>query len=331
MENVFDKIRELGEIPDYSKHEQLVNGVINAIDDKLISQGTKLPSVNEMMKEFGYANKTIVKAYQELKDRGLVDSKNRLGYFVATEATYQTMKVALLLYAFHPFQENFYNAFKAELGENTHVDVFFHHSNIEVFETILGNIRGRYGMYVIAPIPHPKTKGILNSVSREKLLLVDRYENLGGQFSHITQEFEIATYMALKKLAARLEAFQSITLFYKPDSDYPVEVLRAFQQFIKDYDIKGRVLEKYEAGSLQKNQVYFTIGDSDLWRILKDCKQQQLQPGEDIGIISNNDGPAKEIIFDGITTFLPTLRKWGSEPQNLSCTKNLFLKLSLPF
>ena len=130
MEKVFDKIRELTEIPEYSKHEQLVNGVINAIDDKIISQGTKLPSVNAMMKEFGYANKTIVKAYQELKDRGLVDAKNRRGYFIATESTDQTMKVALLLYAFHPFQEDFYNTFKAELGETIHVDVFFHHSNI---------------------------------------------------------------------------------------------------------------------------------------------------------------------------------------------------------
>lgn len=303
MENVFNKIRELRAIPEYSKHEHLVNGIINAIDDKVIMQGMKLPSVNEMMREFGYANKTIVKAYQDLKDRGLVDSKNRLGYFVVNESTDQTMKVALLLYAFHPFQENFYNAFKAGLGESIHVDIFFHHSNIEVFETILGNIRGRYAMYVIAPIPHPKTKGILNTIQREKLLLVDRYENLGGSFSHITQEFEIATYMALKKIADRIREFEKIILFYKPDSDYPTEVLRAFQQFVKDYNMVGEVQTQYEAESIQKNQVYFTIGDSDLWRLLKDCKQQKLEPGKDVGIISNNDGPAKEIIFDGITTF----------------------------
>jgi len=311
MEKVFDKIRELTEIPEYSKHEQLVNGVINAIDDKVISQGTKLPSVNSMMKEFGYANKTIVKAYQELKDRGLVDSKNRRGYFIATESTDQTMKVALLLYAFHPFQEDFYNTFKAELGETIHVDVFFHHSNMEVFETILGNIRGRYGMYVIAPIPHPKSKSILNQIPREKLLLVDRYENLGGEFSHVSQEFEIATYMALKELVERIRAYDQINLFYLPNSDYPMEVLRAFQQFIKDYDITGKVLKKYEVGSLQKNHIYFTISDSDLWPILKDCKKKGWQLGQEVGIISNNDSLAKEIILDGITTFSTDFEEMG--------------------
>ena len=270
-----------------------------------------LPSVNSMVRELGFASKTIVKAYSELKDRGLVESRNRLGYFVVNEATEQTVKVALLIYAFHPFQEIFYNAFRQGLGDNIQVDVFFHHSNMEVFETILGNIVGRYGMYVVAPIPHPKTKRILKQLPSNKLLLVDRYEDLGSGYSHITQEFEIATFMALKALRSRIAEFDEIILFFLPNSDYPVEVLRAFNEFVRVNNISGRVLTHYVPDSVEKGKVYFTIGDGDLWSILKDCKKQHLEIGKEVGILSNNDSPVKEIVCDGITTFSTDFEKMG--------------------
>lgn len=311
MSTVIGKIQELEELAGLSKHEQLVKGIINAINDKILVQGSMLPSVNNMVKELGFASKTIVKAYSELKNRGLIESRNRLGYFVVNEATQQKVKVALLLFAFHSFQEVFYNAFREKLGENIQVDVFFHHNNIELFETIMGNIRGRYGMYVIAPIPHWTTKSILEKIPREKLLLVDRYEELEGSFSHVTQEFEIATYMALKTLVSRIKSFEEIILFYKPNSDYPKEVFRAFNKFLEDFDVKGSVRTHYSPGSIQKGKVYFTIGDGDLWNLLKDAKKQQILIGKEIGILSNDDSPVKEIVCDGITTFSTDFEKMG--------------------
>lgn len=311
MNAIFQKIQELEEVAGYSKHEQLVLGIIDAINDKLIKQGSMLPSVNHMVKELGFASKTIVKAYEELKDRGLIESKNRIGYFVINEATEQTIKVALLIYAFHPFQEVFYNSFRRALGDNIQVDVFFHHSNMEVFETILGNIAGRYGMYVVAPIPHPQTKEVLKKLPRSKLLIVDRYEELEGDFSHVTQEFEIATYMALKELSTSIKAFDEIILFFLPNADYPIEVRRAFERFLKDFKIKGQVKRHYIPGTVKRGKVYFTIGDGDLWSILKDAKKQNFKIGKDIGIVCNNDGPVKEIICDGITTFSTDFGKMG--------------------
>ncbi len=44
-------------------------------------------------------------------------------------------------------------------------------------------------MYVIAPIPHPKSKELLESIPRQKLLMFDRFEALEGDVNHITQEF----------------------------------------------------------------------------------------------------------------------------------------------
>lgn len=302
MNSILSKIQELEEVNQYSKHEQLVQGVINAINDKNLTLGDMLPSVNTMVKALGYSSKTIVKAYKELIERGLIESKNRLGYFVINEDVDQTFKVALLLYAFHPIQETFYNSFRSALGENIQVDIYFHHSNIDVFETILGNIKGQYGMYVVAPIPDPRSKIILNGLPESKLLLVDRFESLEGSFSHVTQEFEISTYQALSKLKDAIQKFDKFVLYFRKGGDHPIEISRAFNKFLSDHKIKGEVLRNYIPGSVKKGVVYFTISDGDLWGILKDCKKKNIEVGKDVGVLSNSNDPVKEIICDGITT-----------------------------
>lgn len=303
MATVFGKIKELESAILLSKHEQLINGILNSIDDKILVQGSVLPSVKTMSKELGFATETVAKAYKELKSRGLVESRKRMGYYIVNEDTVQIAKVALLMYAFHPFQEVFYNTFRDALGEHVQVDVFFHHSNIDVFETILGNIKGQYGTYVIAPIPNKRTKGLLSDFPTNKILLVDRYEAINESFSHVTQEFSASTYAALEILVEKIRRYKEIILFFKPNFDYPIEVMQAFKKFIKAYDINGRIEESYQSGDLQEDTVYFTIGDGDLWKILKECQSKQWKLGKEIGVFSNNEGPVKEIICGGITTF----------------------------
>jgi len=237
-----------------------------------------------------------------------VESRKRMGYYIVNEDTVQIAKVALLMYAFHPFQEVFYNTFRDALGEHVQVDVFFHHSNIEVFETILGNIKGQYGTYVIAPIPHERTKCLLADFPVNKILLVDRYEVINDSFSHVTQEFAASTYAALNILVEKIKQYKEIILFFKPTSDYPIEVLQAFKRFVAEHKLNGKIEENYQSGNLKEGTVYFTIGDTDLWNILKDCKLKNWTLGKQIGVFSNNDGPVKEIICGGITTFSTDFR-----------------------
>jgi DNA-binding transcriptional regulator YhcF (GntR family) len=303
MRNMYEKIQELAHIPSFSKHEQLVRGIINAIDEKLLSVGDALPSVNAMNKELGFAKETIVKAYTELKNRGIIESRNRLGYFVVNEDTAQTLKVALMMYGYDTFQELFYKNFRNGLGDKVHLDVFFHHGNISVFETMLDMVRGKYGMYVISPIPHPKSAALLQPIPFHKFIMFDRYEPLEGDFNYVTQEFEKSTYAALAALADTIRRFNEILFFYPPNSLIPIEILKSFKKFLQDFHIKGGVRAEYIPGSIQKGKVYFTLDNTELYRMIKDAKAQKLILGKDVGLLSHNDEPVKELIGDGITTF----------------------------
>ncbi|MCH5599123.1 winged helix-turn-helix domain-containing protein [Niabella ginsengisoli] len=124
MQKVYDHIRNMENVHALSKHEQFVQGFINAVDDKSISKGDMLPSVNNLIAELGFARETVAKAYKELISRGIVESKNRIGFFLAKENTKNQLRVALIIFAFDSFQEVFYKTFRDQLGKQTHIDIF---------------------------------------------------------------------------------------------------------------------------------------------------------------------------------------------------------------
>ena len=159
---VISKILNLTHNNNLTKHEQLVQGVIESIEDGQLTIGDQLPSINTMVEEIGYARKTIFKAYEELKNRGLIESRQLKGYFVISQATNITKRMALLLFAFQSYQEEFYKTFRKEMGRRFQIDVFFHHNNLTVFKTIISNINGKYGMYVTnGKVNAPMPKSIL--------------------------------------------------------------------------------------------------------------------------------------------------------------------------
>lgn len=312
MKTIFEKIQELDDVPSYSKHERFVQGFINAINEKIVCVGNPLPSVNAMISGLGYARETVIKGYRELQNRGLIESKNRLGYFVSDDNTRQSLKVALLMYTIDTFQEQFYRSFRNELGSNVHLDVFFHHGNIEVFETMFSLVKNRhYGMYVISPIHHPRTRELLNTIPRQKLLMFDRYEPLDGDFNYVVQEFEKASYAVFEQLGDVIKKFDRIVFFHNPDSLFPPEIVSSFQRFIKKHHIKGKILREYKPGSVEKGVVYYVNENAELWNLLKDCNAKKIKPGQDIGILSHNDEPVKELVGNGITTYSVSFSDMG--------------------
>jgi DNA-binding transcriptional regulator YhcF (GntR family) len=321
MRGIYKQIIELEGTPGLSKHEQLVQGMINAINARIVTKGDMLPSVNNMIKELGFARETIARGYKELTTRGIVESKKRLGFFVSNEDTDQQVRIALLLFAFDSFQENFYKTFRARLGKAVHIDVFFHHNNIAVFENIVSNIRGKYGMYVIAPIPHKKTADILGTLPSDKFLMIDRYEQMAGNFSYVVQEFEQASYAAFAALSDTIRQFEEMIFYYRPGSDTPIEILRAFKKFIRDYKIKGRIMAEYIPGSLERNKVYYTINNAELWEMLKDSRLKNIKLGKEVGILSHNDDVVKEIICDGITTYSTDFRLMAEKAAEFVLTR----------
>lgn len=317
FETILKSIQKLDVIKSLSKHEKIVQGILGVIDSGHLPIGAQLPSINKMVEEIGFARKTFVKAYEDLKDRGLVESQKTKGYFVVSNDTQVVQRIALLLYAFQRFQQEFYDSLREEFGDKVHIDVYFHHNNIKLFDTIFQNIHGKYGVYVIAPIICDKARELMASLPQEKLIIVDRYLNTGSRCSYVTQEFYKSTLKALNFKRDKISSYTKIVLFYNNFTDYPEGILRAYKAFLGEFNLHGIICNKYQSKLLDTKTLYICISDSDLWPLLKDIEKENLIMGKEIGVISFNDHIVKEIITGGVTTVSTNFKEMGKKVAKL--------------
>lgn len=299
---LFQKIKSLNDVG-MTKHEKIVIGVSECIVEKHFDLGDILPSVNEMSQQLGYSRETIVKAYKVLKERGIIHSKQGLGFFVSNNDISQRLRIALLLYGFQSFQRDFYNKFRKTLGPRYQIDVYFHHNNIEMFDSILNSIKLKYGKYVVAPIQSDQALQAIKVLPKDKLLIIDRYLYIDKDVAYISQEFENSLSLVFNELKDRISGFNEIILYYRDDVDYPVGIHAAFIKFCNQEGFRAKIFPEYDSSHLKSGSFYFTIGDTDLWLLIKDAKEAGMEIGKDIGILSHNDSLVKEIIEGGITTF----------------------------
>jgi len=109
----------------------------------------------------------------------------------------------------------------------------------------------------------------------------------------------------------QIKKYQEFILVFPSNTPHPSETIEAFKRFGNDNSIVFSVQKKITEDSVHSGQAYFVIKDDDLVNIIKRCKQIGLKPGTDIGVISYNDAPMKEIVGAGITVISTDFKEMG--------------------
>ncbi|MGW5052880.1 GntR family transcriptional regulator [Actinokineospora sp. NPDC004072] len=65
-------------------YEQVRAGLAQRIAERSLAVGAKLPTVRALAAELGLAVNTVARAYRELEEAGLVETRGRAGTFVAS-------------------------------------------------------------------------------------------------------------------------------------------------------------------------------------------------------------------------------------------------------
>ncbi|MEV4319972.1 GntR family transcriptional regulator [Actinocrispum sp. NPDC049592] len=73
--------------------EQVRSQFARQITDRTLPVGTKLPTVRALATELGLAANTVAKAYRELEEAGLIETRGRAGTFVSA-AGQRSMAIA---------------------------------------------------------------------------------------------------------------------------------------------------------------------------------------------------------------------------------------------
>ncbi len=63
--------------------EQVRTTIARQVNDHTLAVGTKLPTVRQLAADLGIAVNTVARAYRELEEAGLVETRGRAGTFVS--------------------------------------------------------------------------------------------------------------------------------------------------------------------------------------------------------------------------------------------------------
>lgn len=301
------------------KYKQIINSLFAAIENGDIKKNDKLPSVNELLIEFDISRDTIVRAYDYLKKLKYVESVPGKGYYIKKDDLVLKAKVFLLFNKLSAHKKIIYDAFAKELGDNATIDFFIYDNNYRHFKNLIEQSKSReYTHYAI--ICHFEEGGddLINFIEKEipieKLIILDkRVELLGPKVGCIYQDFEKNIYEALAELNPQLKKYKQIKLLLRKKTYHPVEIKKGFLKFCGQFAYDFKIVEEIENEIIEKDTAYINLMENDLVTLIKKIKETTYILGKDVGIISYNDTPLKEILLDGITVISTDFEQLGRE------------------
>lgn len=305
------------------KYRQIVNAIIEDIEKGILPIGQRIPSINEISEEFYLSRDTVEKAYNFLKEKQIIISAKGKGYYVARSILPSKLNILFLLNKLSSYKLRIFNSFVNSMGNNAQVDLHIYHCDPKIFLNILNENIGRYDHYVVMPhfkddemLHHNYTPAVieaLRKIPEDKLLILDNYPSeLKRNVAAVYQDFKTDIYEALKEGHQHLKRYKKLILVYprKTMYPYPQDILHGFKKFCDDFNFDFEVLEEiYQDMELLSHDAYIIIEEADLVSLAKQVRDKKLILGKDIGIISYNDTPLKDLL--GITVISTDFQVMG--------------------
>jgi DNA-binding transcriptional regulator YhcF (GntR family) len=291
------------------KYMQVVNLILEDIERGELKIGDRIPSINETSFDFLLSRDTVEKAYNELRDRGIITSVRGKGFYVNSTNMENKIKVLLLFNKLSSYKKIIYYSIIETLGDQATVDLQIHHYNRTLFQSLLERNLGEYHFYVVAPHfydedSRPETAyELIKKIPSDKLLIIDRdVKDHENEFPGVYQDFARDIMEALESGITHLRKYERLILVFSKGELYPWEIIDGFKRFCYFHNFNNLILDGIDDEPLYKGDSFIVLAETDLANIVKKSREQNLKLGQDVGIISYNETPLKEILADGITT-----------------------------
>jgi len=302
-----------------SKVRQLADFIRTAISNGEFKEGDALPSINKISSEYGVARDTVYKAFQDLKEKGIIESAPTKGYFVSSTVN----NIFVLLDIFSPYKEDLYKAITANLPLNCRIDLYFHHYNKRSFNNIILDSIGRYDLYLITNLQNDAYSEVLDRLDNSKVLLLDLGKFKKDKFSYVCQGFDTTLYDCLSKVLHRFEKYKEVCFVFNSKSEHPKSSVPHFEKFCEDNNLKYNIITRdLSPFDIVPETAYLAARHIDMIQIVKTCRLQNYELGKDVGLITFNDAPMLEVIENGITCISTDFKEMGKIAAEYIKTRN---------
>ncbi len=324
------KIEENSRIP---KYKQIVDAIIYNISAGNLKMDEKIPSINMFSEEYLLSRDTVEKAYNILKERKVIISIRGKGYYIARTKLISKVNILFLINKLSSYKMRIYNSFVNSIGSTSHTDLHIYHCEEDLFLNLLEKNKNAYDYYVI--MPHFKTEKLkhasftpevvkaINEIPKNKLVIMDNpIAEIKGAFIEIYQDFENDIYNSLQEGLAKISKYEKLFMAYPANSvyPYPKRILHGFRKFCVEHNIDFEVLDEiYDDMILKKGDLFIIITESDLVNLVNQIRIQEFELGSDIGVISYNDTPLKQLL--GITCISTDFKTMGETAARMIMEK----------
>ncbi|MBN2814393.1 MAG: GntR family transcriptional regulator [Bacteroidales bacterium] len=268
-------------------------------------KGHQLPSLNELTAEYGIAKDTVVKAFKELQAKKMIFAVHGKGFFVSPEDNGNKLKVMLIVDKLSPYKQLLCMSIIEQFGLNATVNIFFHHFNLKILRSILSEYAAEYTHFIMIPFEHPEFEKCIEPIASAQLYFIDFIpRSIRKNYPGVFQDFENDIVNALADNKILLRKYNKLILLNKiKDTSIPFAISHGFSQFCTANKLPYEIISGLNKNHPVENAGYIISDDNDLVEILIRAKKAGYKTGKDIGIISYNESPLKQVIADGISVF----------------------------
>lgn len=292
------------------KYRQIIESVHQSIKRGSLKRGDKLPSINQVCNEWKLSRDTVLSAYNDLRSHGVVSARAGKGYYIESTEVSLSHRVFVLFDELNAFKEDLYNSFLTQLSGKASVEIYFHHFNRRLFNSLLTQNNGAYTTYVVMPARFPGTASILERMSGRVIVLDQLPADLGNMFPGVYQNFEKDTYLALMSGRHLLAKYRRLIMVY-PGGKEPEGQYKGFIRYCKETNTPHELLSDLRNRDISEGEAYIVIWDRDIVYLVQQARARNYSLGKDIGIISYNDTALKEVVANGITTISTDFKEMG--------------------
>ena len=296
------------------KYIQLADSIRRQIIEGNLKKGDALPSINGMAKSEKVARDTVVKAYSELRRRGIIEASHGKGFFIKDDQLKTQRSVLLVFDVINAYKERLFNGFRDHLNDSIATELYFHHFNPKYFESLLEDQKNNFDLFVVMGYSNPRINRSLRRLPEERTVLLDRKIRMKQpQFRFVGQDHEGGFREALKTALDRIRKYDRIRLIFPEEHYHPLRIKDAFTGFCKESGITGSISKSLSEPDVSKGVAYFVIDEDDLIAVVKACQMKGWELGKDVGLVSYNDTPMMEIIAGGISVITTDFYSMGKE------------------
>ena len=288
------------------KYLQIANSITKAIKQGKYKKGDRIFSINELSNECFLSRDTVQKAYDLLEKERIIEAVRGKGFYINRTDIVVPYRILLVFNKLSNYKKMIYDSFIKTLGNKAVVDLKIHHSNIKLFDDIISTGLGEYDYYVVMPHFYDNNEEalqVIQKIPREQLLVLDKdLPNHIDDYAAVYQDFENDIMDALESGLKTLGKYEKLVYVHPDIHPHPMEIVYGFRNFCMQNNFSYKIMHEIKPQEdIQRGEAYIVIAESDLVNLIKSCQAKKLRVGKDVGIISYNETPLKEILLDGIT------------------------------